>query len=129
MHAHEVPKPATSLSKRVFLCRKKSHNAAPHTVIFSVLLAVSPDTAAKNAKADPAKPAGAKLTDGQGLYLLVKSAGKYWRFDYRFADKRKTLALGIYPAVTLADARKARDTAREFHAMPRQGWSAGYAHK
>ena len=61
------------------------------------------DTAAKNAKADPAKPAGAKLTDGQGLYLLVKSAGKYWRFDYRFADKRKTLALGIYPAVTLAD--------------------------
>ena len=70
------------------------------------------DTAAKNAKADPAKPAGAKLTDGQGLYLLVKSAGKYWRFDYRFADKRKTLALGIYPAVTLADARKARDTAR-----------------
>ena len=49
------------------------------------------DTAAKNAKADPAKPAGAKLTDGQGLYLLVKSAGKYWRFDYRFADKRKTL--------------------------------------
>lgn len=120
------------------------------------------DTAAKNAKADPAKPAGAKLTDGQGLYLLVKSAGKYWRFDYRFADKRKTLALGIYPAVTLADARKARDTARallaqgidpaaqkrmdrattktaaantfeatarEFHAMQRQGWSAGYAHK
>ena len=64
------------------------------------------DTAAKNAKADPAKPAGAKLTDGQGLYLLVKSAGKYWRFDYRFADKRKTLALGIYPAVTLADAAK-----------------------
>ena len=49
------------------------------------------DTAAKNAKADPAKPAGAKLTDGQGLYLLVKSAGKYWRFDYRFADKRKMM--------------------------------------
>ena len=76
------------------------------------------DTAAKNAKADPAKPAGAKLTDGQGLYLLVKSAGKYWRFDYRFADKRKTLALGTYPAVTLADARKARDTARALLAQP-----------
>lgn len=70
------------------------------------------DTAAKNAKPDPAKPAGVKLTDGQGLYLLVKSAGKYWRLDYRHADKRKTLALGVYPAVSLADARKARDAAR-----------------
>jgi hypothetical protein len=40
------------------------------------------------------KPAGDKHTDGAGMYLLVKAAGKYWRFDYRFADKRKTLALG-----------------------------------
>jgi hypothetical protein len=31
-----------------------------------------------------------KLSDEKGLYLLVKSAGKYWRFDYRFAGKRKT---------------------------------------
>ena len=70
------------------------------------------DTAVKNAKADPTKPAGVKLTDGQGLYLLVKPAGKYWRFDYRHADKRKTLAIGVYPTVTLAAARKAKDNAR-----------------
>ncbi|WP_423459396.1 tyrosine-type recombinase/integrase [Ottowia sp. VDI28] len=59
------------------------------------------------------KPAGDKHADGLGLYLLVKPAGKYWRMDYRHGGKRKTLALGVYPAVTLAKARKARDTARE----------------
>jgi len=57
--------------------------------------------------------AGDKHTDGNGMYLLVKPAGKYWRMDYRFADKRKTLALGIYPAVSLAKARQRRDKARE----------------
>lgn len=36
------------------------------------------------------KPAGDKLADGGGMYLLVKASGKYWRMDYRFADKRKT---------------------------------------
>ena len=58
-------------------------------------------------------PAGDKHTDGQGLYLLVKGAGKYWRMDYRHAGKRKTLALGVYPAVSLAKARKRREEARE----------------
>lgn len=59
------------------------------------------------------KDGGDKLHDGGGMYLLVKAAGKYWRMDYRHSDKRKTLALGIYPATTLAQARKARDAARE----------------
>lgn len=59
------------------------------------------------------KPVGDKYTDGQGMYLLVKAAGKYWRMDYRHLSKRKTLALGVYPAVTLAQARKLRDKARE----------------
>ena len=59
------------------------------------------------------KPAGDKHADGGGLYLLVKESGKYWRQDYRFAGKRKTLALGVYPTVTLAEARKARDAAKE----------------
>lgn len=54
-----------------------------------------------------------KHADGQGLYLLVKDGGKYWRMDYRFAGKRKTLALGVYPAVSLAKARKKREEARE----------------
>jgi hypothetical protein len=35
------------------------------------------------------------------MFLLVSSSGKYWRMDYRFADKRKTLALGVYPMVSL----------------------------
>lgn len=57
--------------------------------------------------------AGDKHADGGGMYLLVKSGNKYWRMDYRFADKRKTLALGVYPAVSLAKARARRDKARE----------------
>jgi hypothetical protein len=39
--------------------------------------------------------------------------GKYWRMDYRHLGARKTLALGVYPAVSLAKARKRRDEARE----------------
>ena len=57
-------------------------------------------------------PAGDKHADGGGMYLLVKSTGKYWRMDYRFDGKRKTLALGVYKAVTLAKARERRDEAR-----------------
>ena len=59
-----------------------------------------------------AKPV--KLADGGGLYLLVKPDGsRYWRYNYRFADKRKTLALGVYPDTSLADARKTHQQARE----------------
>jgi hypothetical protein len=39
------------------------------------------------------------------LYLLINAVGKYWRLNYRFSSKQKTLALGIYPAVPLAAAR------------------------
>lgn len=46
-----------------------------------------------------------KLADGGGLYLLVNQSGKYWRWDYRFAGKRKTMALGTYPEVPLATQR------------------------
>ena len=49
--------------------------------------------------------AGNKHSDGGGMYLLVKAGGKYWRMDYRFTEKRKTLALGVYPEVSLAKAR------------------------
>lgn len=59
------------------------------------------------------KAAGDKYTDGGGMYLLVKSSGKYWRMDYAHTGKRKTLALGVYPEVTLAKARQRRDRARE----------------
>lgn len=47
-----------------------------------------------------------KLTDGTGLYLLINQAGKYWRYDYRFDGKRKTLSYGVYPVLTLASARE-----------------------
>lgn len=70
------------------------------------------DTFTKNAK-HSGKPAGDKHADGGGMYLLVNAGGKYWRMDYRFADKRKTLALGVYPEVSLAKARQRREKARE----------------
>ena len=55
-----------------------------------------------------------KLSDGEGLYLFVHpGGGRYWRLDYRFADKRKTLSLGVYPDVSLQAARRARASARE----------------
>lgn len=55
-----------------------------------------------------------KLADGGGLYLLIHPNGsKYWRQDYRFAGKRKTLAIGVYPDVSLSDARERRDEARK----------------
>ncbi|XAH21629.1 integrase arm-type DNA-binding domain-containing protein [Xylophilus sp. GW821-FHT01B05] len=70
------------------------------------------DTFVKNAKPN-GSTAGEKHTDGLGLYLHVKGPGKYWRMSYRFAGKQKTLALGVYPAVSLAKARAKRDKARE----------------
>jgi len=63
------------------------------------------------------KVTGDKYADGGGMYLLVKAAGKYWRWDYAYAGKRKTLAFGVYPDVGLADARKARDKARKLLAQ------------
>ncbi len=55
-----------------------------------------------------------KLSDGGGLYLLVQPNGaKYWRLDYRFAGKRKTLAVGVYPDVSLSEARERREAARK----------------
>lgn len=55
-----------------------------------------------------------KLADGGGLYLLVQpNSSKYWRLDYRFAGKRLTLAVGVYPDVSLLDARERRTEARK----------------
>ena len=55
-----------------------------------------------------------KLADGGGMYVLLRPDGsRYWRLDYRFDGKRKTLALGVYPEVSLAEARKRRQAAKE----------------
>lgn len=59
------------------------------------------------------KAAGDKHSDGGAMYLHVMESGKYWRLDYTFGGKRKTLALGVYPSVSLAEARKRRSRARE----------------
>lgn len=63
-----------------------------------------------------AKPADKqqKLLDGRGMYLLVHPNGsKYWRMDYRFDGKQKTLALGVYSDISLAQARERREEARK----------------
>src|SRR4051794_35927199 len=70
------------------------------------------DTAIRNAKPTD-KPV--KLSDGGGLYLLIQPHGtKLWRLAYRFHGKQKLLAFGIYPVVSLAEARLRRDAAKEF---------------
>lgn len=70
------------------------------------------DAKVKAAKLEDGKKTQ-KLADSGGLYLLLNKSGKYWRLDYRYAEKRKTLAIGIYPTVSLKKARKAREAAKE----------------
>lgn len=70
------------------------------------------DTAARNAKAD-ASGKIIKLSDAGGLYLLIKPNGqKYWRLNYRHLGKQKTLAIGVYPTVSLKEARENREEAK-----------------
>jgi integrase len=55
-----------------------------------------------------------RLADGGNMYLLVQPNGaKYWRMDYRLAGKRKTLAIGVYPDMSLSAAREQREQARK----------------
>ena len=69
------------------------------------------DAKVRNAKAE-SKPY--KITDGEGLFLLVATTGsKYWRLKYFFGGKEKLLALGVYPDVSLGDARERRAEARK----------------
>ena len=69
------------------------------------------DTTIRNAKPGP-KPI--KMADGGGLYVLLNPKGsRWWRFDYRFGGRRKTLSMGTYPDTGLKDARAKRETARK----------------
>ena len=55
-----------------------------------------------------------KVTDGRGLHLLVApNGGRYWRYNYRYKGKQKTLALGVYPDVSLGKARARHLAARQ----------------
>jgi integrase len=70
------------------------------------------DTAIKAAKSRIDKPY--KLPDEKGMYIYIHTNGsKYFRLDYRFDGKRKTLALGVYPETTLKEAREKREIARK----------------
>lgn len=83
-------------------------------------------TAAQIKQVKPASKA-VKLTDGAGMYLLVQASGScYWRYDYRYAGKRKTLALGVYPEVSLKQAREKHQEAR---AKVSQGTDPGAVRK
>lgn len=96
---------------------------------------------------DAAKPRekAYKLADGAGLYLeVVPSGSRYWRMKYRFNGKEKRMAFGVYPAVSLAQARALRDEAKkklvrdvqlnntfqavalEWHGTKVSRWSEGY---
>ncbi|OYY74276.1 MAG: integrase [Gammaproteobacteria bacterium 28-57-27] len=69
------------------------------------------EVAVRNTKPE-AKPV--KLSDGQGMYLLIQPTGsKLWRLKYRFGGREKVLAIGQYPQITLKEARAARDDARK----------------
>ena len=69
------------------------------------------DVAVRNAKPS-ATPR--KLSDGGGLHVLIQPTGsKLWRLAYRFAGKQKALALGVYPVVSLEEARRRRDEAKK----------------
>lgn len=61
------------------------------------------------------------LTDGGRLFLLVNQASKYWRYNYRFSGKSKTLAIGTYPEISLKDARRRHEEA----SLTMKGTSSG----
>jgi integrase len=74
------------------------------------------DIIARNAKP---KNKAYKVTDEKSLYLYIKPNGsKYWRYKYYFAGKEKLLPIGVYPEITLKEARDKRDEARK---MVREG--------
>lgn len=73
------------------------------------------DTKVKNAKPLDKEY---KLTDGFGMFLRVTPKGsKYWQMAYRFDGKQKIFSIGVYPVVSLADARQRRDEARRLLAQ------------
>ena len=69
------------------------------------------DITIKNAKP---KEKPYPLSDGQSLYIeVMPNGGKYWRLRYRYAGKQKRIALGVYPEVSIKEAREAATKARE----------------
>lgn len=87
----------------------------PFLLVFSLASFHTSKSRKTDTKLRALKPSGKiqKLSDCDGLYIHVSPAGgKLWRLFYRFDGNQKTLALGKYPEVSLAEARKRRDEAR-----------------
>ena len=88
---------------------------APNKLTDSAILGIAPS----------AKPT--KHADGSGLYLVVYPSGsRLWRFNYRVTGKRSTLSLGVYPAVSLEQARDKRE---QYRAMLADGLNPGEQHR
>ena len=67
-----------------------------------------------------------KISDGLGLYIEIRPNGsRYWRMKYRFAGKEKLLALGVYPDVSLEEAREKRNEARKLVAKNKRAVAHG----
>lgn len=82
------------------------------------------DPACRNAKP---KNKSYRLADERGMYLEVMPNGsKYWRMKYRYGGKEKRLAIGVYPEISLSDARDKRDEARK---LLKEGTDPGSAKK
>lgn len=65
-------------------------------------------------RCDRTKEKAYKVSDEKSLYLeIMPNSSKYWRFKYRFAEKENRLAFGVYPEVSLKEAREKRDIARK----------------
>ena len=55
-----------------------------------------------------------KLSDGNGLYLVIKTNGtKFFRFDFSYGGKRKSMSFGVYPGITLKEARDKREESKK----------------
>ena len=85
------------------------------------------DVSIRKAKASSKPP---KLTDGRGLYVLLTPAGqRWWSFKYRFAGKEKLLSLGVYPDVSLKQARDKCEEVRKLVAAGNDPSAARQAEK
>jgi integrase len=81
------------------------------TVIMAIIVKPLTDTEIKNSKP---KDKIYKLSDGQGLYLFIQPNGtKFFRFDYKFENKRNSISFGVYPQTSLKEAREKRELARD----------------
>lgn len=86
------------------------------TVIYIMARGINKLTALQVKKAKYTEDGQNKLTDGAGMYLLMKENGsKYWMFDYArpITKKRNTISFGVYPMVSLDEARQKRDEAKK----------------